>query len=318
LKALHLPLLCDPYTREPLELEIFAAEGDEILTGKLKSKTNSFDIRNGIPRFVGRQNYSDSFGFQWNRWSSVQLERENKGTAMEGVTLKKFLAFSRFHKEKIHNKVVLDLGCGAGRFADIALTFGATVIAIDYSSAIDAARHNLRDYSNVLLIQGDALMLPLIENSVDYAFSVGVLHHTPAPGVAVDNVYRVLRTGGEFALRVYSESGFYRSRQITFWRTLFKGLRPVFRFYPPLVYAYVASTVGFYAKRYGLISKVLQFFFPINVWLPSLRWTILDTFDAVSPTFQSGHTPEEMLDWLRKSGFASINYIGGRDVISIK
>jgi ubiquinone/menaquinone biosynthesis C-methylase UbiE/uncharacterized protein YbaR (Trm112 family) len=318
LKSSHLPFLCDPYTKEPLELEIYSSEGDEILTGKLRSKTNAFDIRNGIPRFVESEFYSDSFGFQWNRWATVQFESENKGTSMEGVTLAKFLKFSKFKKDKIKDKLVLDVGCGSGRFADIALSFGANVIAIDYSSAIDAAKNNLKNYSNLLLIQGDALRLPLVDNIVDFAFSVGVLHHTPAPEKAVNEVHRVLRCNGEFALRVYSESGFYRSKSITFWRTLFKVLRPVFKFYPPLIYAYSASAIGCYAKRYAFFSKILQKFFPINIWLPDFKWTVLDTFDAVTPTYQSGHTPDEMQNWLENANFEHIEYIGGRDFISKK
>lgn len=318
MKATYLPLLCDPYTREPLEVEIYSSDGDEILTGKLRSKTNVFNIRNGIPRFVEGKNYSDSFGFQWNRWSTVQFERENKGTPMEGFTLAKFLKISKFKKEKIDNKILLDLGCGSGRFTDIALSFGSTVIAIDYSSAVDAAKNNLKDYDKLLLIQGDALRLPLVDNLVDYVFSSGVLHHTPAPAVAINEVHRVLKLNGEFALRVYSESGFYRSSSITFWRTVFRGLRPIFKYYPPLFYAYIASTIGYYSKRYGIVSKVLQKIFPINIWLPSLKWTILDTFDAVTPNYQSGHTPDEMQNWLENANFQHIEYIDGRDFISQK
>jgi len=318
LKASHLPLLCDPYTREPLEIEIYSSEGDEILTGKLRSKTNAFDIRNGIPRFVESKNYSESFGFQWNRWANVQFESENKGTPMEGVTLAKFLKFSKFSKHKIKDKLVLDVGCGSGRFSDIALSFGAIVIGIDYSSAIDAAKNNLKNYSNFLLIQGDALRLPLADNTVDFAFSVGVLHHTPAPEIAINEVHRVLRSNGEFALRVYSESGFYRSKAITFWRTLFKILRPVFKFYPPLIYAYSASTIGYLVKRHTFFSKILQKFFPINIWLPDFKWTVLDTFDAVTPTYQSGHTPHEMRNWLENANFEHIEYMDGRDFISRK
>ena len=89
------------------------------------------------------------------------------------------------------------MGCGPGRFTDVALTMGARVIALDYSSAIDAAQTNFAGKeADVLFIQGDALKLPLKTDSVDYVFTIGVLHHTPSPANGVREAHRVLKRGG--------------------------------------------------------------------------------------------------------------------------
>ena len=89
------------------------------------------------------------------------------------------------------------MGCGPGRFTDIALTMGARVIALDYSSAIDAAQAKFAgkeaDKADVLFVQGDALKLPLKTDSVDYVFTIGVLHHTPSPANGVREVHRVIK-----------------------------------------------------------------------------------------------------------------------------
>ena len=48
--------------------------------GHLVSKDglNKFPIKNNIPRFVPESNYSNSFGFQWNKFRRTQLDSYSK------------------------------------------------------------------------------------------------------------------------------------------------------------------------------------------------------------------------------------------------
>jgi ubiquinone/menaquinone biosynthesis C-methylase UbiE len=86
-----------------------------------------------------------------------------------------FKNITKFSKKKLNGKIVLDLGCGSGRFTDVAVGMGALVITLDYSFAIDAAKSNfLKKGSNILFIQGDALKLPIKEGTIDYCLSIGV------------------------------------------------------------------------------------------------------------------------------------------------
>ena len=81
----------DMETGEPLELIIKKEIGDFIETGCLKSSQNQFPIIKGIPRFIrGKDNYSQSFGYQWKKWGKVQLESENIDKPMQGHTSKMF------------------------------------------------------------------------------------------------------------------------------------------------------------------------------------------------------------------------------------
>jgi SAM-dependent methyltransferase len=197
MKIHHLTLLCDPDTREELTLEGAVFAGDEIVSGSLRSAHRTYPIIRGIPRFVDDEGYSDNFGYQWNRWARVQFEDHNVGVPMQGHTTRMFTEITRFSAERLRGKTVLDMGCGPGRFTDVALGMGASVVALDYSSAIDTAQANFAGKNaDVLFVQGDALRLPLKDNSVDYSFSVGVLHHTPSPATGVREAYRVTRGGG--------------------------------------------------------------------------------------------------------------------------
>ncbi len=78
-------------------------------------------------------------------------------------------------------KTVLDVGCGAGRFAEVALSLGAHVFALDYSEAVDACWQNLRSYPNLHVLQANIYALPFQQKRFDYVYCFGVLQHTPDP-----------------------------------------------------------------------------------------------------------------------------------------
>ena len=86
--AQFLPLLQCPETREPLTLEAKEIRPNGfVVTGTLSSPSGrQYPIINGIPRFVAKESYSKSWGFEWNFWPRVQFEDHLKGTPMDGVT----------------------------------------------------------------------------------------------------------------------------------------------------------------------------------------------------------------------------------------
>ncbi len=93
-------------------------------------------IIGGIPRFVRQESYAESFGFQWNRFRQTQLDSHSG----RDISRDRFLTATGWQPESLAGKTVLDAGCGAGRFAEIALSFGATVFAVDYSRAVEACQ----------------------------------------------------------------------------------------------------------------------------------------------------------------------------------
>lgn len=320
MKVKHLSFLYDPETHEDLQLVDAVCDGEEIVSGTLRSPSNAYSITNGIPRFVRDEGYSDNFGYQWNRWARVQFEDQNVGGPMENHTTNMFVSITQFSAEMLRGKTVLDIGCGPGRFTDVAVNMGGSVIALDYSSAIDAAKANFvgKD-ADILFVQGDALRLPIKSDSVDFSFSIGVLHHTPSPLAGVREAFRVTRAGGgQFAVRVYKADGFYTYPAVRIWRGVFLALKPLFKHYPPLVYSYLFGTLGFLlGKIWRPLSYPLRAIFP-TAWLPDYRWTILDTFDAVATTYQSGHTPDEIEGWLRDAGFSKVHHVAGNDFVATK
>lgn len=304
-----LPLLMDPVSGEPLELVGEVAEKDEIISGQLKSASNSYEIINGIPRFVttGKKNYASTFGYQWNKWKRVQFDSANKGRKMEGYTTNMWEKICGVDAQsRFDGQFLLDVGCGPGRFIEVAREKGAMVIGIDYSDAVEAARENFKNDENVCIIQGDALKLPIVPKIIDNAYSIGVLHHTPAPAAGVIEARRVLRENGWFAIAVYAKGGHYDKLSVQAWRKLFNFLWPVFRQYPPLLYTYFVTGLFWPIGRViPILGKLIRQVFPY-VNLPDWKWAVLDTFDSLTPSYQSAHESYEVYRWFKDNHYKNI------------
>jgi SAM-dependent methyltransferase len=111
--------------------------------------------------------------------------------------------FAGFHR--VAGKRVLEIGVGLGadhqRFAEA----GAVLSGIDLTSrAIDHSKRRLEalGLSSDLRV-GDAENLDFDPNSFDVVYSWGVIHHSPDTSKAVDQIYRVLKPGGEARIMIY-------------------------------------------------------------------------------------------------------------------
>ena len=150
-----------PISKQKLILQVGIEIDSNIESGWLVSEDTRFKypITSGIPRFVDHLNYANNFGMQWNKFRKTQLD----SFSGHPISADRFWSSTKWSKDSLRGKWVLDAGCGAGRFAEIALRAGAKVIAIDYSSACDACYLNLRDYENFHVVQADIYSLPFKE-----------------------------------------------------------------------------------------------------------------------------------------------------------
>jgi SAM-dependent methyltransferase len=305
MKLDHVKFLCDPKTGEDLNIITKEKKESLIISGDLISESNTYPIINGIPRFVNFDGYSKNFGWQWNKWSKVQFESENVNSSMEGYSEDMFFKITDFDKKSIKNKLILDIGCGSGRFLDIVNKYDGLAIGLDYTSAIDVAKSSINN-ENVLFIQADALNLPLKAEIVDYVYSIGVLHHTPDPKKGVEEVYKVLKKEGSFAISLYSAESLYTFISVKIWRKIFTALWPIFGPLPAFVYSQFFGRTTFYiAKLHIFLTYPIRLFFPTAV-LPDVRWSVLDTFDKVTTSFQSGHTEKQVISWFESIAFRDI------------
>lgn len=310
MNSIFLNLLVCPETKEEFDLEIKEKNPNgTIKTGSLISKSSKriYPIINSIPRFVNEESYSNSFGYEWIKWPKVQFESNNINTPMEGETKTMFNRMAPFSEDELKNKLVIDYGCGPGRFIELARNEGATVVGIDLSIAVEAARKNFIDDKNVLIIQGDVLNPPFKENTFDCGYTIGVLHHTPNPQKGLEKLVEIVKKEHKVACAVYGESLHIYSRDLTQrLRKFFSSRKSNFL---ALVYSYFSAYFLYYVlyilKRIPVIWKFAEKFERNNFIVlkhKSAKWRLLDTFDAITPYYASTHKDEELIEWFKTSG----------------
>jgi SAM-dependent methyltransferase len=300
-----LDVLVEPVTQNPLRVEVVKTEGDRIWEGRLvcDSSGKTYPVTRGIPRFAEATNYTESFGWQWNRFRGVQIDTETGAYHSR----QRFDSEAGWTEADLAGKWVLDAGCGAGRFAEVAAARGARLVAVDFSSAVDAAAETLRQFDNVDLVQASIHELPFANACFDFAYCIGVIQHTPDPPHAVQAVVRTVKPGGRFCFTIYGRrpwtklSGKYLVRPVTKRMPKDVLLRAIETVMP------VAFPLTDALFRMPLVGRLARFALPISNYVDREGFTreqryreaILDTFDALSPQYDSPLTAEETSKALR-------------------
>lgn len=98
--------------------------------------------------------------------------------------------------------LVLDAGCGAGRWAVQMRAFADRVVALDAGRSVELAHANGRPWG-IAGVQADIGSMPFGSKTFDFVYSLGVLHHVEATERGVAELVRVLRPGGSCLVYLY-------------------------------------------------------------------------------------------------------------------
>lgn len=259
----------------------------------------TFPSVRGVLRFVDAHNYADSFGYQWQEFSRTQL--------LPDFAELNFRSKTGLRVEDLKGKLVLDVGCGMGRFAEVATRWGARVVGVDLSAAAEVAARNLAD-RDFVAFQADVLALPFAPETFDCIYSIGVLHHTPDCEKAFKNLPQYLKPGGTLAVWLYSGyNHWYRFsdqyRKITH-RVPIRKLHSFLRVAVPCLY-WLDCGLRAVPVAGRPLAGILNHIFPVSRSRnPEVR--VLDTLDWYSPQYQSKHTYEQVFRWFESCGFEGL------------
>ncbi len=160
------------------------------------------------------------FGQQWEHYSRYGWEEDSSFNYKDSVEA--FWIKTLLEKESINGKLILDAGCGNGRYSRVAAENGGRVVAVDIGRNVDVTRDNLKNIGlDVFVVQGDMLNLPFKENVFDTVFTIGVLQHTGDPERAFKSLVHTLKQSGIISIRAYQrgnpllEENDTRIREIT-------------------------------------------------------------------------------------------------------
>jgi ubiquinone/menaquinone biosynthesis C-methylase UbiE len=294
--------LINPFNQSPLQ-----KKDDHYVD----AKGNVFKTSGGVTRFVEESNYTDSFGFQWNKFQETQIDREQNNNTL---SKERFFAQTGWDKEDLNGKNVLEVGSGAGRFTQVVLEHTkATLYSVDYSEAVAANYRNNGHYGDRLkLFKASVYDLPFADNSFDKVFCFGVLQHTPDFKKSVKALIDKAKPGGEVAVDFYPIRGWWTKVHAKYI------FRPVTkRMSHPKLLSMIQRNAGWLMKLYSFFNKigigrVVNRFLPIvdikgtlpaNLSPKELKeWVILDTFDMFSPQHDHPQRISTVKKWFEEFG----------------
>ena len=140
----------------------------------------------------------EDFGLEWSRFDQSELSKEEVNSYFEEY-------FSIFPWSLLpQNACGFDLGCGSGRWARFVAQRVGNLHCIDASpNALLVAQKNLADMPNIDFICASVSNIPLDDNSMDFGYSLGVLHHVPDTASGLANCVKKLRPGAPFLVYLY-------------------------------------------------------------------------------------------------------------------
>ena len=152
--------------------------------------------------------------------------------------------------DRLRGKRVLEIGCGLGTHAQLLSDAGCDLTCIDLTEkAVENTRRRLQLrglHADIRRMDAETMDFP--DSEFDLVWSWGVIHHSSDTERIIQQVYRVLKPGGEFRLMVYhrrSISGLYCLVRGLLTGKFFKGMsaQEVLSFYTD---GYLAR---FYTRR---------------------------------------------------------------------
>jgi SAM-dependent methyltransferase len=272
-----------------------------------------FAVVGGVPRFVPNDNYADSFGHQWKRFRKTQLDSYS-GLSISRERLERCLGPDAWRA--LSSSVVLECGCGAGRFTEVLLEEGARVMSVDLSDAVDANVENFPLSDRHRVAQADIAALPFAPGQFQVVICIGVIQHTPSPEKTIEALWNQVAPGGWLVIDHYTSGHDGMGHSVKpFVRAYLKrkGPREAMAATDRLVDVFLPmhrATRGFYPLWFLLcrISPITTYYrtFPqLNDDLQR-EFALLDTHDSLTDYFKHIRTQSQLRDVLAALGGVEI------------
>jgi SAM-dependent methyltransferase len=265
-----------------------------------------FPVTAGIPRFVGERqpgldaDTQGSFGYEWQHFDSMLSDYDVEIQSYFGIV----------PRETLCDAIVLDAGCGMGRWARHVLKMPIRrLYALDFSGAIDSAARTLTGEDRAHCVQADVCRLPFRPGSMDFSYCLGVLHHLEDPETGMRSLTQVTR--GPLLVYLYysldNRPRFHRvllaaatvARVVTS-RLPKRAVHVLVLGIATFVYWPLARLARL-LERLGLVEAASQV--PLGHYRRySLRFMVGDAFDRFATPIERRYSRAEISAWLARYG----------------
>ena len=250
------------------------------------------------------------FGEEWDYFDQSSLNTDEKSIIFNDY-------FGLFPWEKLpENAIGFDLGCGSGRWAILVAEKVGYLHCIDPSEkALNVAKKNLSAVKNVDFMLASVDSIPFENNSQDFGYSLGVLHHIPDTAAALQSCVNKLKPGAPFLVYLYYS---FDNRSL-WYRILWKLtdlLRRIIYVLPEkikrLITDFIALSVYFSLARLshfieliGLNSESL----PLSYYKDKSFYTMrTDARDRFGTALESRFSKKQVMGMMSDAGLVEISF----------
>ena len=213
------------------------------------------------------------------------------------------------------NSIGFDLGCGSGRWAKFVAPKVGQLYCIDPSNAIEIAKKKLSMFNNCIFQNTSVDNMNIEDNSMDFGYSLGVLHHIPDTEKGIKSCVDKLKSGAPFLIYLY-----YKFDNKPYWYKMIWKISEIFRIFIsrlPLNIRYFLSQLIaiFIYYPFSRISKIFDKIgldvnnFPLSSYRNYSFYTLrTDSLDRFGTRLESRFTKLEINLMMERSGLINITF----------
>jgi 2-polyprenyl-3-methyl-5-hydroxy-6-metoxy-1,4-benzoquinol methylase len=252
------------------------------------------------------------FGKEWSRFSQGKnLTQEELVNIFNGYF--NIFPSDNFFTDK---SIGFDMGCGSGRWASLVALRVKKLICVDASEeALKVAKENLKNLSNCEYRCSTAEDFNVEDETMDFGYSLGVLHHVTNAEESLKNCVKKLKRGSPFLLYLY-----YKFDNRSFAFKSIWVLSNVLRFFicklpfflKKLITDLIAAIIYWPISR---IAKLINFLglddssVPLSFYKNSSFYTMrTDSLDRFGTKLEKRYTKESMELLMSKCGLEDIKF----------
>ena len=250
-----------------------------------------------------------SFGDEWHRFDQQGLSLSEAEKVFGDY-------FSIFPWETLAADAEgFDMGCGSGRWARFVAPRVGLLHCIDPSSALDVARRSLAYQSNVHFHQSSVANSGLPPCSMDFGYSLGVLHHVPDTAAAIRSCVDLLKPGAPLLLYLY----YAFDNRPRWFRLIWKFsnfARMFIRNLPPFLKQFITDLIALFVywplSRFALLVEALGLpvsAIPLSYYRHSKFFTLrTDSRDRFGTPLEQRFTRAEILKMCTSAGLVDVHF----------
>ena len=255
----------------------------------------------------------EGFGEEWSRFDQTGMSEAELGEQFERY-------FAIFPFEALPEGAVgFDLGCGSGRWAKVMAGRVGKLHCIDASAeALKVAEKNLTGLENTEFHHASVAEIPLADDSMDFGYSLGVLHHIPDTAQGIESCVRKLKPSAPFLVYLYyafdNRPAWFRA----IWRIsdvfrriicalpfglkkIITDLIAVFIYFPFAKSARLLETLGLNVES-----------FPLSVYRHHSFYTMrTDALDRFGTRLEQRFSRAQISEMMRAAGLEEIKFSDG-------